>query len=230
MNGGNGINEWSEADINTLLNDYYYNRKANQKCFNAENNSAIDCDFSRHGLSEKSKNYIGDAIWHLGSNGSQAAFNGINTSNFYLMERSSTSGKICPTATYCNDGLKREATWTGIIGLMYPSDYGYATSGGSATNRLTCLNNVLYNWYTTNIKDCKNNNWLEKENKEQWTIMPLAYSSNASSVFYMDSSKAGSNYLASYSRAINPTLYLLPNVFFTNGIGEVSNPFVVSIE
>ena len=33
---------------------------------------------------------------------------------------------------------ERPTKWTGKIGLMYPSDYGYATSGGSTTNREAC--------------------------------------------------------------------------------------------
>ena len=41
---------------------------------------------------------------------------------------------------------------------MYPSDYGYATSGGSTSNRTSCLNSELYNW--DSASDCYNNDWL----------------------------------------------------------------------
>ena len=39
---------------------------------------------------------------------------------------------------------------------MYPSDYGYATSGGSA-GRDICLATALQNWAETN---CYSNDWL----------------------------------------------------------------------
>ena len=48
-------------------------------------------------------------------------------------------------------------TWTGKIGLIYASDYGYATSGGSTTSRSECLNKEFFNWDNTDVSDCKNN-------------------------------------------------------------------------
>lgn len=53
---------------------------------------------------------------------------------------------MCTSGNYCNDcnePAEFSLSWKGLVGLMYPSDYGYATSGGSITNRTTCLNKSL---------------------------------------------------------------------------------------
>ena len=39
---------------------------------------------------------------------------------------------------------ERPTKWTGKIALAYPSDYGYATAGGTTTNRASCLAKELY--------------------------------------------------------------------------------------
>ena len=39
----------------------------------------------------------------------------------------------------CNDTVERTISWLGKIGLVYPPDYGYATSGGSTANLLSSV-------------------------------------------------------------------------------------------
>ena len=70
------------------------------------------------------------------------------------------------------------------VGLMYPSDYGYATVGGTTTNKSSCRNQALYNWKNSSFSDCKNNDWLftsQKSswgsNKDEWLLSP--YSSDS---------------------------------------------------
>jgi len=55
INQGNGVNEWSQADVNVLLNDYYYNRRENQSCFCGLNNMTTQCSFGKIGIFEESK-------------------------------------------------------------------------------------------------------------------------------------------------------------------------------
>ena len=38
---------------------------------------------------------------------------------------------------------------------MYPSDYGYATSGGTTKDRAACLAKEIYNWSASYFSDCK---------------------------------------------------------------------------
>ncbi len=236
INGGYGINEWSQADTMKLMNpghdsesiggSLYWNRGIGT-CYNGQNNTTTSCDFSYSGLKETAKILIGEAVWNTGANGTEISYNNILTSKFYELERSSNTGKICPGGDYCNDGVKRTTSWTGYIGLMYPSDYGYATSGGVTANRETCLNTVLYSWGGSG--DCKANDWLYKSGTDQWTLSPLFASSHAGDVFRMYSSGSMSSSGACGDFALSPVLYLNSNVKIINGEGTESNPFVLEI-
>ena len=105
---------------------------------------------------------IGDTLWYLGGS---STYNDVTASMFYERERGTT--------VYSG----RDTSWVGKVGLMYPSDYGYATSGGSTTDRNACLNKELYNWKSSDFSDCKNNDWIFNSSS-QWTITPHASNSN----------------------------------------------------
>ncbi len=117
--------------------------------------------------------------------------------------------------------------WTGQIGLMYPSDYGYATSGGSSVNRASCLAKELYNW--DSVSDCYNNDWLHNGSNHQWTLTPAAV--NSISVFVLNSNgPVNSNFTAGFTRnAVCPALYLSSNVRISGGSGQESDPFTLSL-
>ena len=231
-NAGYGINEWSKADLMKLLNsDYesnstygslYWNSLAGT-CTNGLDNSKKSCDFTSTGIKDKLKTLIGDAVWNIGSQGSNTSR---LASNFYSYERSSNIGKICSSGTYCNDTVARTTKWTGKIGLIYPSDYGYATSGGDTTNRTTCLNTSLVSW--KNYSDCYSNNWIFM-NSNEWTLMPLSDSSYATSVFRICLTGYVGAYYASTSNAVRPSVYLLSSVKIVSGDGSETNPFELSL-
>ena len=65
---------------------------------------------------------------------------------------------------------------------MYPSDYGYATLGGTYTKRDICLNTDLHKW--DQLNDCYQNNWLYHSGKLVWTLTPEA---GGSDTFYVGS-------------------------------------------
>ncbi len=111
------------------------------------------------------------------------------------------------------------STWDGYIGLMYLSDYGYATSGGGSTDRDACLAGALYNWYASPYQtDCaKSNNWLYYSTS-QWTIAP--YSSYSDAVFLVTSNGGLINDNASDTYAVRPSLYLKSNVRVLSGDGN----------
>ena len=112
--------------------------------------------------------------------------------------------------------------WTGRIGLMYPSDYGFAV-GGEA--RETCLGTTLYRYNTNN---CQINNWLYKNNITQWTLMP--HNSIADNAFSIE--QIGYvNYVRVYYNNLDilPTLYLNSDVEIIGGDGSNMNPFQLSI-
>ena len=158
---------------------------------------------------------ISNANWNLGGS---STYNDVTASMFYEKERG--------TETYQNS---RPTTWTGQIALMYPSDYGYATSGGSITDRASCLAKELYNWDSSSYSDCKNNDWLYKSRTTQWTLTP--YSSYSRYAFYVSTlgrvhrvNAATSNY------SVSPALYLSSNVKISGGDGSENSPFELSVE
>ena len=118
--------------------------------------------------------------------------------------------------------------WKGNVGLMYPSDYGYATSGGNITSRNTCFQTMLYTWNNDQVSDCMNNNWLYEVDKQKRTIMPCAYSGDARNVFgiYYDSFvTSDSSYIAN---DIYPALYLKSNIKIVSGDGTIDSPYEFS--
>ena len=157
---------------------------------------------------------ISNAKWNLGGTAKYTSSSNGLTSHWYGYERGTTVYSGRPTE------------WTGQIGLMYPSDYGYATSGGSTTDRASCLAKELYNW--DSVSDCYNNDWLHNGSKHQWTLTP--YSNLASGVFFVGSS-GGVDMTHAYNIYIplSPALYLTSNVKISGGDGSHDNPFTLSL-
>ena len=108
---------------------------------------------------------------------------------------------------------------------MYPSDYGYATSGGSTTNRQACLNKELYNWYL--VSDCRNNDWLYK-NFYEWTLTPVPLSSFSTPVFRVTSSGNVYSSGAYNTNGVRPVVYLKSSVKITGGEGTSKSPYQLS--
>ena len=156
-----------------------------------------------------SQSLIGDAYWNLGGS---STFNDVTASMFYERERGTTVYSDHPTY------------WVGKIGLMYPSDYGYATSGGTTTNRASCLAKEMYNWNSSSYSDCYNNDYLLNSSSNQWTLSPRSGLSNV--VFSVDSSGSVSSYFAYDSNnSASPVLYLKSDVTITGGSGTSTDPY-----
>ena len=236
INSGRGVNEWSQADLMKLLNPGYesetvggslYWNNESGTCYSENSNKSNKCDFTNTGIKDKLKALISDAIWNTGSQGTNSSR---LSKDFYTYERSENTGKICSSSDYCNDTVTRTTTWIGLVGLMYPSDYGYATSGGSTANRATCLNTYLYNWYVDDVSDCHTNDWLYNSVMWQWTLSPTAYSSYAYNAYGIYSSGAVNNrYIISSVGSVLPTVYLSSSVRVISGTGSSSDPYVLGM-
>ena len=237
INYGSGVNEWSQADLMKLLNPGYesesiggslYYNNSSGNCYNgSDNNGTTACDFTSSGLKTNLKNLVGNTLWNTGTNGTNdwtSASNGL-ASHFYSYERSSDNGKICTSGTYCNDTVARTTTWQGKIGLMYPSDYGYATSGGTSMNRASCLAKELYSW--DGASDCVNNNWLYNSSGWQWTLSSYANSSDAVDVFVVHFLGYVDNNHASFRYAVRPSVYLISKTSILGGEGTLENPYEI---
>ena len=210
----NNSNDWSSLSINTVLNNYYYN-KTPGTCyvFNGNTSSigvtSTSCDFSSTGLNTYAKSMIQSVVWKLGGEPYPGTY---TASTYYNGERS--------TSVYSG----HSTTWTGNIGLIYPSDYGYATSGGLTTNKSACLGYNLYTWNSYN--DCYSNDYLYTNNIK-WTMTPLSSHStdiytiqNTGNVFW-------GSYWTSSNNEIYPSLYLKANILLTGGKGTSSDPYTI---
>ena len=116
----------------------YYNGTSGCQPTVITSGSSFRCtsiDFTSTGLkNDSTRNAIESVVWNLGGIASfEFSSNGL-ASHWYGYERG--------TKVYSGHAT----TWTGKVGLMYPSDYGYATSGGSTTDRATCLAKEIYSW------------------------------------------------------------------------------------
>ena len=209
--GGSGENDWSDSALQIVLNSGAYYNRTSGECPYGSNGATTSCDFSNIGLTSEAKTMISNAVWNLGGS---STLDDVTASTFYEREIGTTVYTGRPTE------------WTGQIGLMYPSDYGYATSGGSITDRASCLATELYNW--DYISDCYNNDWLYKSGTNQWTLTPdsdLSYR-----VFYVYSYGAVDLNNALYATyAVSPALYLSSNVRISGGTGEKSDPFTLTV-
>ena len=210
-----GSNDWSDSALQQVLNSGAYWNRTSGNCPYGQNGATTACDFSTTGLTSEAKTMISNAVWNLGGS---STFDDVTASTFYERERGTTVYTGRPTE------------WTGQIGLMYPSDYGYATSGGSTTNRATCLNTELYRWNNTSYvsSDCYNNDWLYDSSNYQWTLTPR--SSTSGTVFYVGTSGIVNNYYAfDANDSVSPALYLSSNVKISGGDGSENSPWKLSL-
>ena len=150
-------------------------------------------------------------VWKLGGS---STWNDVTAQMFYERER----------GTEVDSG--RPTEWMGSIALMYPSDYGFSTSGGSTTNRSSCLAKELFNWDSSSVSDCRNNSWLYDSSNDQWTLAPHASFSHDVFYVYLDGFASYSD-TANYSYAVRPTLYLQPNVEIASGVGSMEEPYIL---
>mgnify|MGYP004633749055 CR=1 FL=1 len=180
--------------------------------------SCTEVDFTSTGLkNDTTRNAIEEVVWNLGSTSSYiSASNGL-ASHWYGYERGTT--------VYSGNAT----TWKGKIGLMYPSDYGYATSGGTTKDRNVCLAKELYNWDSSDFSDCKENDYLYNSSlyQYQWTLAP--YSADSDGVFAVRTVGSVYDRNANLTYAVHPVLFLKSNVLIKSGTGESSNPYQLKL-
>ena len=195
-----GTSNWSNASLKAELNETYLPTLLGTSNVNGKLSSAIV-----------------KANWHL-RGADSTNYNTLTADDVYDIER--TDGKV-----YGTNPLFIYAK----IGLMYPSDYGYATVGGSTTNKDGCRKKELFNWDDSSYSDCKNNDWLFTSqvtswgsNKNEWLLSP--YSSIANYAARLGSAGSvglGGNNSVDYRQfAVRPTFYLDSSVLKIVGTGD----------
>ena len=223
INSGWGINQWGSsgsyegADLMRLLNpgyegesvnnSLYWNREGGN-CYSGSKNATTVCDFSSTGLTENAKQMIDNAKWYTSASNPE-----ITASESYAEERAST------TKQFTDEGITvtRTTNWTGKVGLMYPSDYGYASSG--------CRNGeqLLVNYEN---ETCTSTNWLYNSD-DQWLLSP--YSGRRNRVRYVNSNGYVHISSAGSTNSTRLVIYLSSSVKITGGNGTLSSPYDLEI-
>ena len=213
-NSGYGVNEWSQADLMYELNcdgkstkycreditEGYLSNLTNGTTYwyNGENNA-------KNGPYDYSKNIKSDSIDKIATvrwNTSRTTL-GASALDSYNQERSTT---LINTPS---DNVPRNNTWYGKIALIYPSDYGYASTD------TTCRNGT--NSTTNGVDNCQNENWLFNSASQQ-TLAPT--SGNALTVLQAVSSGFVGSGFAYYTAGVRPALFLKSDVVIAGGTGE----------
>ena len=191
-------NDWTTAELmNTLNSGDYYNRGD---------------IYSKTGLTTKAKSQLSSTKWYLGNITWTGNIGTGNTKEIYAQERS----------TSVHSGNSQ--TWDGKVGLIYASDYMYASSG--------CYNDDSKKGYDMSSSDsdyanetCTSSNWLYDSNS-YWTISPVSIEDSNVTFVYNNGSLTIDS--ARYTKVkLRPTLYLSASVEYMSGSGSASDPFII---
>ena len=210
-------NNWETANANILLNEYFLNAtdtsSSYKSCsdwtyfYNNNNYKTKDCsDIVGYGIQTTNlRNYIQPVTWYLKGYNS----NGYSKQNFYTCERSDAT-----TITNCtsgNSGSYATKVTNKSIGLMYVSDYLYASGYYSST--ATATGSAQY---------YGNQNWLYKG--YEWTITPVGSGGTTAFLVLSGSVRSSSAY---YPYALRPTFYLKSTIKIKSGAGTFNNPYII---
>ena len=184
-NASIGSYAWASNRINN------WNNSDLKSYLNGEYYNSIDSTY---------KNMISEETYYLGGATSHN-YQPLTASGYYNAERDSSqvySGNPASTTQY--------------IGLMYPSDYGYAAGSSS-------LSTALYKYDISR----KNSDYLFSGEYE-WLQAPNATISYHAAILYRSGFVAPS-YIVSNSYAVRPVLYLTSETQITGGDGSQGNAF-----
>ena len=208
-----------DGQAKIIRNDFYSTSiDWDFNALNDWNQSSLMMEFNGmyfNSIDEVSKSYIDTYhVWNIGGYDDTYQMTGTR-SNFYQMERGQSISSVMTAST-----------WTGAIGLMYPSDYGYATSSVNAE----CDSTVMSLWdRTSGVNNCTHNSWLFNDSYIQWTL--TSSSSNSNYVFFIGTTGFVDYYLGTpyYTTGAKPVLYLNSNVSISGGSGTINDPFTLSM-
>ncbi len=186
---------------NTSLGNYYWSGSSSNQS-NTWSSSTLNTGTLNgtylNGLGTTWSDMIETTTWKVGGMTYNTTY---TVKQYYVRELGSSSSNT---------------TYSAKIGLMYVTDYGYASTP-------TNWSMSLYNYgLTANIL----NNWLYFGNNE-WTI--TRYTNNLDSVFRITNLGIVGTITLEYSWNVRPTFYLKSNVVITSGDGTSTNPYRLAL-
>ena len=220
INRGNGVNEWSQADLMKLLNSgydsesvggsLYWNAKSGT-CYNERSNATRSCNFTSTGLkNDTTRNMIAETTYYTRTHYTA----GIFVDAMYDKER--VSGTVITGVT-----PTRTLTWTGKIAIPYPSDYGYAADLSLCQKQLSSYSDAT----------CTANNWMKSvllESSLSWLLTPSSGSGSHAWDVHSPGRVNGHDY-ACNAYGVVPVLSLISELDIGSGSGTSSSPYQLSV-
>ena len=220
-----GSNDWTDSQIMYMLNPTNYKLKygytSNSTNIYDESGNVIyqlgckpasivsgassySCTRITWSLNSTALSQISEAIYYLGGGTYNSTTHYGTTEEIYTWERGITVYSDRPT------------NWSGLVGLIYPSDYSYTFANGIDD---TCYSDPF---------NCNNgtpsSSWLYKSSYYQWTVSPAA--SNMRSAFLLYSTGRVDYYYVNDNDGVHPVVYLQFNTKL-QGTGASNDPYVI---
>jgi len=226
-----GTTEGVKTSANVLLNEYFYNKtdysEEYKECedwsyhdmTSTSADSVLktnDCsNIVNYGIDSSVRDYIETVTWGLKGLTSTAG----SKSSFYTCERS-----LGTTVSGCAGGYNDAyaESYSDEIGLMYASDYLYASGYYNSSDTTTTASSNYY---------FSSKNWLYKS--WEWLLDPYGSSSSSNLAACVNESGgvlACSNGGTRRGFAVRPTFYLKSNVYLTGGTGTIDDPYTVACD
>ena len=220
-----GSNDWTDSQLMYMLNPtsytlktgytsdgtYIYDGSGNiiyqlgcKPASIASGATSYSCTTNTWALNSTALSQISEVTYYLGGRTYDSTKHYGTTEEVYTWERGTTVYSGRPT------------NWTGLVGLMYPSDYAYTFANGVD---VTCYSDI-YNC----SKGTPSSSWLYKSGTSQWTVSP--YSSSAFFVFDVRSAGNVVNSHAFNSYGVRPVLYLQSDIKL-QGSGGSDDPYEI---
>lgn len=228
-----GSNDWSDSQLMYMLNPtsyklkdgyssdgtYIYDGSGNiiyqlgcKPASIASGATSYSCTTNTWTLNSTALSQISEVTYYLGG----TVYN--STSHFGTAEEIYTWER----GTKVYNG--RPKKWTGLVGLMYPSDYAYTFANGvddkcySDTNK--CRSNSGGNGGNPN------SSWLYKSGTYQWTVSPYSDSRITYEVFDVYYNGQVDTYQVRYGSGVRPVLYLRSGIKL-QGSGGSDDPYEI---
>ena len=215
-------NDWTISALKDMLNGIYYNSTSGE-CYTTSISEPTTCDFTQEsglvkGINSNSRSMIDtNLVWNVG---------GVDTTDvvpaeIYKKERGIQTGNNNQNKSEWSKEIDNE--FYNGIGLMYPSDYGYAV-GKSMRN--LCINNYMSLYYT---EKCGYDDWLKPSSSWYWTITASIPNENKVNRILAPGDNGVMGYATSHidSGSVAPVVYLINNIKIINGNGTEDNPFIL---
>ena len=208
-----GKNDWSAARLMKLLNPGYesektggslYYNSGSGNCYSGKNNATTSCDFTSTGIkNDTTKNLISDTLYSLGGSTTYSIY----STQMYDYER----------GTDVYTGFSK--SWTGKIGLAYPSDYGFAADFRNCTQDLDNYDN----------SECASYNWMEPIIAPNYGALITPYPDTSYTVWRINKNGGVGYDTAASTYGIVPVLYLNADTIIKTWEGTEDSPFQLKI-